>query len=142
MTNNLYWKLDCEYVEGNDDSAGRSRGLAAITLEISHFEGVEKNYQAQGVSDEVASSLLIHLGCRSQTCLILQRGAQAACDAGGSLKDLIKMDPATGLKILPHWLAQSYFGSLPTPDFEFEEQPEEKLRDWCVIYQPTREVGQ
>jgi hypothetical protein len=41
MTNDLYWKLDCEYVKGND-SAGRSWGMEAITLGISHFEGVEK----------------------------------------------------------------------------------------------------
>lgn len=29
------------------------------------------------------------------------------------LGDLVKMDEATGLKILPHWLAQPYFRPLP-----------------------------
>lgn len=42
MTGESYWKLKCEYVEANDDSSGPICGLAAISIEISHFEGVEK----------------------------------------------------------------------------------------------------
>ena len=38
-TNNPYWELDCEYVDADNDS---KLGLAAITLEISQFKGVEK----------------------------------------------------------------------------------------------------
>ena len=34
-----YWKLDCEYLDLNNDS---KLGLATITLEISQFKGVEK----------------------------------------------------------------------------------------------------
>jgi tRNA-dihydrouridine synthase 1 len=44
----------------------------------------------------------------------LQRDAQAARDGGVSVKDLVKTDPATGLEILPHWLAQPYFRPLPS----------------------------
>ncbi|TFK66436.1 Dus-domain-containing protein [Pluteus cervinus] len=35
--------------------------------------------------------------------------------AGTPLKDLIKVDQATGLRIMPHWLAQPYFRPLPQP---------------------------
>ena len=55
--------------------------------------------------------------------LILQRDAQAVCETGVSLRDLIKTDPATGLKILPHWLAQPYFRPLPSPNFNSKNGP-------------------
>lgn len=31
------------------------------------------------------------------------------------MEELIKVEPTTGLKILPHWLAQPYFRVQPTP---------------------------
>jgi len=43
----------------------------------------------------------------------MERDAKAA--EGSSLEDLIKIDKATGLEILPHWLAQPYFRPLPAP---------------------------
>jgi tRNA-dihydrouridine synthase 1 len=65
----------------------------------------------------------IHLGCSFLACLILQRDAQAARDTGVSLKDLIKVDPATGLNILPHWLAQPYFRPLLPPTLNSKDHP-------------------
>ena len=35
---------------------------------------------------------------------------------GLSAAELIKVDPATGLKVLPHWLAQPYFRPQPTAE--------------------------
>lgn len=32
---------------------------------------------------------------------------------GQTLEELVKVDPETGLKVLPHWLAQPYFRPLP-----------------------------
>lgn len=32
---------------------------------------------------------------------------------GQSLEELVKVDPATGLNVLPHWLAQPYFRPPP-----------------------------
>lgn len=41
----------------------------------------------------------------------MRRDAMAANDK--SVEELITIDPATGLKILPHWVAQPYFRPLP-----------------------------
>ena len=30
-----------------------------------------------------------------------------------TLEELVKVDPATGLKVLPYWMAQPYFRPLP-----------------------------
>ncbi|KAF8239166.1 Dus-domain-containing protein [Tricholoma matsutake] len=51
----------------------------------------------------------------------MERDAQAARDSGVSLRDLIKTDPATGLEILPHWLAQPYFRPLPPPNLNLKK---------------------
>ena len=53
----------------------------------------------------------------------MQRDAQVAHDTGVSLRELIKTDPATGLKILPHWLAQPYFRPLPPPHPNSKNHP-------------------
>jgi hypothetical protein len=66
--NHPYWKLDCEYVEGNDDFAGRSWGLAAITLQIPHFEGVEK------IAKLKAYPMEWHLNKDEVQAKILERG--------------------------------------------------------------------
>lgn len=41
----------------------------------------------------------------------MQRDARAA--EGTPVDELITVDPATGLKILPHWVAQPYFRARP-----------------------------
>lgn len=41
----------------------------------------------------------------------LQRDARAA--EGRPVEELITVDPATGLKLLPHWVAQPYFRAQP-----------------------------
>jgi tRNA-dihydrouridine synthase 1 len=64
------------------------------------------------VSSYYAFGVLFILRC---VPLIVQRDAQAAHDAGVPLGELIKVDPATGLNVLPHWLAQPYFRPLPPP---------------------------
>lgn len=44
--------------------------------------------------------------------MVLQRDAKAA--EGRPIEELTTTDAATGLKILPHWLAQPYFRPTPT----------------------------
>ncbi|KAA1479441.1 FMN-linked oxidoreductase [Dentipellis sp. KUC8613] len=43
----------------------------------------------------------------------MDRDAEEAEKAGKTAKDLVRIDEATGLKVLPHWLAQPYFRPLP-----------------------------
>jgi len=45
----------------------------------------------------------------------MDRDAEEAKRLGVSLRDLIRVDLATGLDVLPHWLAQPYFRPLPVP---------------------------
>jgi hypothetical protein len=44
---------------------------------------------------------------------------------GLSVEQLIKIDPTTGLKVLPHWLAQPYFRPLPEP--QRQSQPSSNI---------------
>jgi len=46
--------------------------------------------------------------------LFIQRDARTCTKDGQiALRDLITKDVATGLDVLPHWLAQPYFRPLP-----------------------------
>ena len=42
--------------------------------------------------------------------MVAQQDAEEAADQ--SIEELIMIEPTTGLKILPHWLAQPYFRPL------------------------------
>lgn len=50
--------------------------------------------------------------------MVAQRDAQEAADR--SIEDLITIEPTTGLKVLPHWLAQPYFRPLNSKHPETE----------------------
>ncbi|KAI0066734.1 Dus-domain-containing protein [Artomyces pyxidatus] len=45
----------------------------------------------------------------------MDRDAEEAAARGLRAGDLVKIDEATGIKVLPHWLAQPYFRPLPVP---------------------------
>ena len=68
MVHNPYWELDCEYVDGNDDSPGQIWEFAAITLKISHFEGVQK------ITDLNAYPMEKHLNAGEVKTEIVRRG--------------------------------------------------------------------
>jgi len=50
---------------------------------------------------------LVHSNFQPIACLFIQRDAKA--EEGTPLKNLITIEPITGIKVLPHWLAQPYF---------------------------------
>ncbi|TFY63515.1 hypothetical protein EVG20_g6287 [Dentipellis fragilis] len=52
----------------------------------------------------------------------MDRDAEEAERAGKTAKDLVRIDEATGLKVLPHWLAQPYFRPLPAKKPQEEEE--------------------
>lgn len=56
--------------------------------------------------------------------MLSQRDARAA--EGQPDEELITVDPATGLKLLPHWVAQPYFRPLPKVAEQVEKKNDEK----------------
>ncbi|KAL4259920.1 tRNA-dihydrouridine(16/17) synthase [NAD(P)(+)] [Pleurotus pulmonarius] len=58
----------------------------------------------------------------------MDRAAEEAEDSGKTWDELITVEPTTGLKILPHWLAQPYFRPLKS------REPSTKLQQGAVSH--------
>lgn len=54
------------------------------------------------------------MDANSECSLLVVKHDETAVN-GSLFKDLITIDPKTGLDLYPHWLAQPYFRPLPPP---------------------------